>query len=92
MARRRRSGGADLRRRVERRAGGRCEYCRAPQVGAGYRPRTDRWEEHFAWLDGCRLIQGSTPTGRATVEALDINHELRRQARGYWFEAGLLPG
>jgi len=37
-------------------------------------PRRDKWAEHFRW-DGVRLL-GLTPTGRATVEALDMNRPL----------------
>jgi hypothetical protein len=142
VARRRRgTPEAELRRRVERRAGGRCEYCHAPQDAAGYRfhvehirpkaraggngirnralacawcnlakgdrvtatdpvngaevplfnPRADSWEDHFSWQDGCRVLVGLTPSGRAAVAALDMNNGLRRRARGYWFQAGLLP-
>ena len=130
-----------LRKRIEIRAGGRCEYCRAPQSACGYRfhlehilptaeggsdeiqnralacatcnlaksdqttgvdpetgetvalfdPRTDRWDEHFRWQDGPPTILGLTPEGRATVLALDMNAELRLDARQLWFDAGLLP-
>ena len=36
-----------------------------------YSPRHDRWEEHFRW-EGVSVV-GLTPTGRATVAALDLN-------------------
>ena len=36
-----------------------------------FHPRQDVWEEHFIW-EGVRLI-GVTATGRATVEALEMN-------------------
>jgi hypothetical protein len=39
-----------------------------------YNPRRDTWEEHFQW-DGVRLV-GLTPTGRATVAALNMNRAL----------------
>lgn len=39
-----------------------------------FHPRQDRWEEHFPWED-VRLV-GLTPTGRATVEALQMNRIL----------------
>ena len=35
-----------------------------------FHPRTDRWEEHFAW-HGAELI-GLTPVGRTTVAVLEI--------------------
>jgi len=40
-----------------------------------FHPRHDRWEEHFAWSEDFTLIRGITPTGRATVEKLDLNRE-----------------
>ena len=36
-----------------------------------FNPRRDRWEEHFQWI-GVR-VRGCTQTGRATVEALQMN-------------------
>lgn len=38
-----------------------------------YHPRTDEWEEHFAWSDDYLEIIGLTPTGRATIETLKLN-------------------
>ena len=37
-----------------------------------FHPRRDAWEEHFHW-DG-PVLMGNTPTGRATVRCLAINH------------------
>jgi hypothetical protein len=48
-----------------------------------FNPRAHRWVEQFAW-DGY-LVVGLTPTGRATVAALDLNHPRRvliRDAEG----------
>jgi hypothetical protein len=48
-----------------------------PQSGkevALYNPRRDTWYEHFRW-EGVHLV-GLTATGRATVEALDMNRAL----------------
>lgn len=39
-----------------------------------YNPRLDTWNEHFRW-DGVYLV-GLTTTGRATVEALNMNRAL----------------
>jgi len=44
------------------------------QVGL-YHPRRQRWIDHFEWNDDFTLIIGLTPTGRATVEALQLNRE-----------------
>ena len=40
-----------------------------------FHPRTDRWEEHFAEVAG--EILGLTPSGRATVAVLEMNHPAR---------------
>jgi hypothetical protein len=132
---------SQFRKRVEIRAGGRCEYFHAPQTACGYRfhlehivptakggsdklenralacaacnltkgdrttsvdpetgqtvtlfdPRTGTWDEHFHWQDDPPVIVGVTPQGRATVVALDLNGELRLDARRLWIDAGLLP-
>jgi hypothetical protein len=39
-----------------------------------FHPRRDPWEVHFCWED-VRIV-GLTPTGRATVEALQMNRLL----------------
>lgn len=38
-----------------------------------YHPRRQKWQDHFTWNDGFTHIIGLTPTGRATVEALQLN-------------------
>jgi HNH endonuclease len=38
-----------------------------------FHPREQRWSEHFAWNDDFTLMLGLTPTGRATIEALQLN-------------------
>ena len=43
------------------------------QIVPLYHPRRDRWLEHFAWNEDDTLIIGLTPTGRATVEKLQLN-------------------
>jgi hypothetical protein len=44
------------------------------QVNAAlYNPRTQRWNDHFAWIDGASRILGLTPIGRATVIRLKMN-------------------
>jgi len=39
-----------------------------------YNPKNDRWSEHFTWIEDGTVMQGSTPIGRATVAALQVNH------------------
>ena len=38
-----------------------------------FHPRQQRWEEHFAWNEDFTQMLGITPTGRATIEALQVN-------------------
>lgn len=40
-----------------------------------YHPRRDRWEDHFRWSHDFKFLIGLTPTGRVTVELLDLNRE-----------------
>lgn len=40
-----------------------------------FNPRTDRWNEHFTWRQ--YQLVGLTPTGRATVAALELNSPRR---------------
>jgi len=65
-----------------------------PQTGQRmplFNPRLQRWTEHFVWtLDGTR-INGQTPEGRATVEALHLNNDFIVVARQFWMEAGRWP-
>lgn len=49
------------------------------QIVRLYHPRTDSWDEHFRW-EGPMLI-GLTPVGRATIAVLEINQEMRVEAR-----------
>ena len=38
-----------------------------------YHPRQQNWTEHFAWNEDFTRMIGITPTGRATIERLDLN-------------------
>ena len=44
-----------------------------------YNPRSQGWYDHFAWQD-VRVV-GMTPTGRATVAALDLNRAIILEIR-----------
>ena len=56
-----------------------------------FNPRQRNWAEHFAWdEDGTRVI-GITSTGRATIEALQINHPLIVITRSIWASFGYHP-
>ncbi len=56
-----------------------------------FNPRTQTWREHFAWsAEGTHMI-GQTLIGRATVEALRLNHDLIVYARRRWVKVGWHP-
>jgi hypothetical protein len=38
-----------------------------------YHPRRDRWADHFEWNATCTMLLGLTPTGRATIDLLELN-------------------
>jgi hypothetical protein len=38
-----------------------------------YNPREQHWTDHFTWNHDYTLVLGLTPTGRATVEKLQLN-------------------
>ena len=46
-----------------------------------YHPRTDTWQQHFIWSDDLQEIIGITPTGRATVERIQLNRPNVRNLR-----------
>jgi hypothetical protein len=54
-------------------------------------PRRHVWHEHFAWADEGDRIVGLTPTGRATVIALNLNRPSLVKARRAWVSAGWHP-
>src|SRR5882724_196664 len=54
-----------------------------------FNPRTDRWQDHFAWR-GPRLV-GKTPIGRATIDVLRINTMERVEHRRLLIATGLFP-
>ena len=56
-----------------------------------FNPRTQAWADHFTWTEDGTIILGRSPTGRATVEALSLNSDLRVRARAIWVEAGWHP-
>ncbi len=56
-----------------------------------FHPRTQAWRDHFDWSEGGLFIVGRTACGRATVEALRLNHDRLVRARQIWVFAGLWP-
>ena len=55
-----------------------------------FHPRRQRWLDHFAW-DSTYTVVGLTPTGRATVEALQLNRPGLVNRRRILFAAGEHP-
>lgn len=56
-----------------------------------FNPRTQKWNEHFAWSPEYTHILGKTATGRATIEALQLNRTLLIRARQRWVLMGWRP-
>jgi hypothetical protein len=54
-----------------------------------FHPRNELWNVHFAWDD--YQVVGRTPAGRATIAALDLNHERRVRIRQAEQMFGLFP-
>ncbi len=56
-----------------------------------FHPRKQRWAGHFSWSeDGLRMV-GLTPTGRATVKTLQMNHPKMIKLRQLLLLAGAHP-
>lgn len=49
------------------------------EVAAISNPRMDVWDQHFEWGD--YTLVGKSDIGRATILALDLNHERRIRIR-----------
>lgn len=49
-----------------------------------YHPRTQKWQEHFAWSDDGLSVSGLTECGRATLHLLQMNRPLAVAARSVW--------
>lgn len=56
-----------------------------------FHPRKDNWREHFIWSPDCLILTGLTPSGRATIEALDLNRTGVVNLRRTLFRDGLHP-
>ena len=69
-------------------------HARDPASGEAvplFHPRQHSWDEHFAWnVEGTEIV-GLTPTGRATVIALNMNDPLIVGARALWVGFGAHP-
>lgn len=56
-----------------------------------FNPRLQIWSDHFRWNDDGTEIVGVSPTGRATVAALRLNHPIIVAARRMWVSVGWWP-
>jgi hypothetical protein len=56
-----------------------------------FNPRDQNWFEHFQWSDDGTQVIGRTATGRATVEALKLNHSWWIECRIEWVLRGKFP-
>lgn len=56
-----------------------------------FNPRTEKWKTHFQWQENYSIIEGITPTGRATVELLKLNRKGVVNLRKALFAYGVHP-
>ncbi len=56
-----------------------------------FNPRLQKWRRHFVWSEDGTRIPGRTRSGRATVQALNMNHPTIVMARGMWVDFGIHP-
>lgn len=56
-----------------------------------FNPRTEKWIDHFQWLEDGAIVAGLTPTGRATIECLHLNDPDTVATRREWMVAGWHP-
>jgi len=56
-----------------------------------FHPRRQRWPRHFRWSQDGTHVLGRTACGRATVEALQMNHPDIIRARESWVMVGWHP-
>jgi 5-methylcytosine-specific restriction endonuclease McrA len=65
-----------------------------PETGESaplFNPRRHAWAEHFSWAENGIRVVGLTPTGRATVQALQLKRAVLVAARHLWIAAGWHP-
>lgn len=56
-----------------------------------FNPRTQRWTDHFEWIDNGQVIRGLTPIGDVTISRLKMNRLQLVVARQRWIEGGYHP-
>jgi 5-methylcytosine-specific restriction endonuclease McrA len=56
-----------------------------------FHPRRQNWFRHFRWAEDQQTIEGRTQSGRATVEALQLNNPNLLRLRTIWLAIGSSP-
>lgn len=56
-----------------------------------FHPAQESWLDHFVWKDDGVIMEGLTPTGRATVDGLKLNRIALKESRELWIGAGWHP-
>jgi hypothetical protein len=56
-----------------------------------FHPRRQRWFRHFRWAADQQTLEGRTRSGRATVEALQLNNLHLLRLRTIWLAIGSSP-
>jgi hypothetical protein len=58
-----------------------------------FHPRRDRWEDHFRWsATEPAILEGISPSGRATIARLQMNHARLVETRRLLAAIGAFPG
>lgn len=56
-----------------------------------FHPRLQDWNTHFRWSVQGNKIEGSSPTGRATIHLLRMNEVAKVKLRELWVKWGEFP-
>ena len=56
-----------------------------------FHPRSDTWEKHFRWAENSSILEGLSPTGRATLALLRLNRPQLVNVRKLWVKLGEHP-
>jgi hypothetical protein len=56
-----------------------------------FHPRQQKWTDHFGWTADGAALEGKSPTGRATVVALQLNRPGLKNLRRLMVLADLHP-
>ncbi len=56
-----------------------------------FNPRHHKWNDHFEWQEIASEIVGLTPTGRATIQVLQMNNPFVVRSRKIWVAKGWHP-